>query len=468
MLICGLLMLLPVVVALLYSDGSAFILLIGACATIGIGAVLNYLIKPNDKRLRSREGFIIVALSWICLGMLGAIPFYLSGFFRTYIDCVFETVSGFTTTGATVLTDIEAVPKGILFWRSLTHWIGGMGILVLTMALIPQMGSIRSLHILRAESTGPNPDKIVPKTSQSAKTLYGIYIVLTLIEVIILKTCGLSLYDAFIHTFSTAGTGGFSSYNLSVGHFRSASVDIVVSIFMLLFSLNFTLYYRFIHKEWNVLYKDTETRVFFGIVVITVLLVAFNISGMYANFSEALRHSLFQVSSIISTTGFSTQDFELWPRFSQMLLLLMMLIGGCAGSTAGGIKVIRAIILFKGAQREIHTYIHPRAVKVIKIDGHAIDESMISSVSMYFFSYILLFILSVILVSLNSLPMTETLSSVLACITNTGPGLGFVGPAGNFASLSLLSKAVLTMCMLLGRLDVYPILLIFSTETWKK
>lgn len=456
-----------VLLSLFLRDGGLLPLLIGTAVTLSVGGLLQFFSRPKNKNLRSRDGFAVVALCWVFLGMCGALPLWLSGYGYSYIDCVFETVSGFTTTGATILTDIEVLPKSILFWRSFTHWIGGMGILVLTMALIPQMGG-RALYLLRAESTGPSPDKLVPRISKSAKTLYAIYIVLSLLMVVALMCCGMNIYDAFIHMFSTAGTGGFSDYNSSVGYFDSASIDIVIGVFMLLFSLNFTIFYRLMNKEWLAPIRSTETRVFLGIVAGSTIAVALNIHSMYPHFLTALRHSFFQVSSIISTTGFSTQDFDLWPQFSRILLIMLMVIGGCAGSTAGGIKVIRLIILCKSAGREVRNVVHPRGVHVIKLDKRALDEDISASVSVFFFTYIGLMLMAILLVSINGLDFESTVTSVVACITNTGPGLSIVGPIGNYSTLSPLSKIVLTACMLIGRLDIYPILMFFSAAAWKK
>lgn len=467
LLIGGALMSLSMVVALIYQDGGFIPLLIGTAVTLAVGGILQF-IKPKNKNLRSRDGFAVVALSWVFLGFCGAIPLWLSGHFHCYIDCVFEIVSGFTTTGATTLSEIESLPKSILFWRSSTHWIGGMGILVLTTALIPQMGG-RALHLLRAESTGPSPDKLLPRVSKSAKTLYALYICLSLVMVVLLLFCGMDLYDALMHTFATAGTGGFSNYNSSVGHFNSPAVDIVIGIFMLLFSLNFTIYYRMLQKEWLAPARDTETKVFLGIVAAAALLVALNVLPLYDSFATALRHSFFQVSSIVSTTGFATQDFNLWPQTSKSILLMLMIIGGCAGSTAGGIKVIRLVILCKSTGREVRNVIHPRGVHLIKLNRRALDEETVSSVAVFFSCYVMLLILAVLLVSLNGFDFETTVTSVLACITNTGPGMGaIVGPAGNFSTLSPFSKIVLTVCMLIGRLDIYPVLMFLSAAAWKK
>lgn len=467
MLIGGVMMLPSSAVSLIYQDDGLWPLLAGAAATLGVGAFLALFVRPRNANLRSRDGFAVVALSWVLLSLCGALPFWLSGYFGSYINCLFEVVSGFTTTGATILNDIDSLPRSILFWRSFTHWIGGMGILVLTMALMPRMGG-RALHLLRAESTGPSPDKLLPRVSKSAKALYGLYIGLSLVMVVILLLCGMNLYDALLHTFSTAGTGGFSSYNASVGHFDSALIDVVISVFMLLFSLNFTLLYRMCQRDFAAPARDMETRVFFGIVVFATLTITLNIRHMYPGFLTALRHSFFQVSSLVSTTGFATQDFDLWPQYSRVLLLVLMIIGGCAGSTAGGIKVIRLIILCKSAGREVRSVVHPRGVHVIRLGKSALDESVSASVAVFFFCYAALLVISVLLVSLNGLDFEVTISSVVACITNSGPGLSLVGPIGNYSMLSPLSKIVLTICMLVGRLDIYPVLMFFSAAAWKK
>lgn len=467
LLIGGALMLPAAGVALIYQDAGLLPMLAGAAAALCTGALLQLIARPSEKNLHSRDGFAVVALSWVLLGVCGALPLWLSGYFHCYADCLFEIVSGFTTTGATVLSDIEALPRSILFWRSFTHWIGGMGILVLTMALIPQMGA-RALHLLRAESTGPNPDKLLPRISQSAKTLYGLYIALSLVQVVVLMCCGMNFFDALMHMFSTAGTGGFSNYNTSVGHFNSPLIEIVIGVFMILFSLNFTLLYRVLHGEWKAPLR-TETKVFLGIVTAATLLITLNIRPISTSFSNALRNAFFQVSSVISTTGFATADFNLWPQFSRILLLCLMVIGGCAGSTAGGIKVLRLIILCKGAGREVRSVVHPRGVHVIRMDGRALDEDISASVAMFFFCYVALAIVAILLVSLEGLDFETTVTSVLACITNTGPGLGaIVGPTGNFGSLSAGSKIVLTVCMLIGRLDIYPIMMFFTAAAWRK
>ncbi len=466
LLIGGAAMIPSVFVALIYGDGGLVPLLAGIALSFAVGGLLQ-LCRPKNKKLRSRDGFAIVALAWVFMGLCGAMPLWLSGHFKSYIDCMFEIVSGFTTTGSTVLSDIESVPRSILFWRSFTHWIGGVGILVLTMALLPKLGGT-ALHLLRAESTGPTPDKLTPRISKSAKVTYQIYIGLSIIMVVVMLLCGMDLYDAMMHTFSTAGTGGFSNYNASVGHFESAAIDVWIGVFMVLFSLNFTIFFRMLHKDYLAPVRDTETRVFVGIVALVTVLIATNINGIYGNIFTSLRHAFFQVSTIISTTGFYTQDFDLWPQFSRILLMVIMLIGGCAGSTAGGIKVIRLVILCKSAGREIRNVVHPRVVHVIRLGKNALDENVVSSVAVFFFCYVALFVVSVLLVSLDGMDFEGTVTAVIACISNTGPGLGVVGPTQNFGHLNALSKTVLTLDMLVGRLDIYPVLMFFSAAAWKK
>lgn len=453
-------------VSIIYHDEGLFPLLIGFLVTGTVGGLLQ-LCRPRSDQLRSRDGFAVVALSWVCMGVCGAIPLHLSGQFASWVDCLFEIVSGFTTTGSTILTDVEGLPRSIAFWRCFTHWIGGVGILVLTMALLPKIGGT-ALHLLRAESTGPSPDKLTPRISKSAKVLYEIYIGLTAMLAIVLLLCGMKPYDALIHAFSTAGTGGFSCYNDSIGHFDSVAVDIWISVFMVLFSLNFVLFFRMLHKEFLAPLRDTETRVFLCIVICATLLIAFDIRGLYESFASALRYAFFQAAAIISTTGFSTQDFDAWPQLSRSLLMFLMVVGGCAGSTAGGIKVIRVLILSKSAGREIRKVVHPRSVHVLRLGKIAIDEQTITAVAVFFFCYVALFSVSVLLISLNGLDFESTLTSVIACIANTGPGLGLVGPSQNFSGFSTLSKLVLIMDMLIGRLDIYPVLMFFSAAAWNK
>ena len=434
--------------------------------TAVIGALLA-LIHPKDDRLRPREGFTIVALTWVLFSFLGGLPFYISGYIPSLIDSFFETVSGFTTTGSTILTDVERLPRGLLFWRSFTHWVGGMGVLVLSLALLPRLGG-RSVFLMRAESPGPSPGKLVPRIGQTAKILYALYLGLSVLMFVVLLLCGMNWFDAFIHTVGAAGTGGFSNYNLSVGHFQNPVYEAVIGIFLLLFGVNFSMYFYMFRGDWKTVWKNTETRLYVGLVVGSVLLIALNILPQYDGFMESLRYSFFQVATIITTAGFGTTDFNLWPMFSKIIVFILMMTGCCAGSTGGGLKLIRAAMLFKGVKREIHRTVHPRGVGVIRIDGRAVDEEIFSSVALYFFGYMAVIIIATLIVALDNFDFESTFTAVVACFNNIGPGFGMVGPMGNFSEFSGLSKIVLSICMLLGRLELYPLLLLVSRRTWTR
>ena len=434
--------------------------------TAAIGALLS-LIHPKDDRLRPREGFAAVAVTWFLFSLLGALPFYLSGYIPSMVDSFFETVSGFTTTGSTILTDVERLPRGLLFWRSFTHWVGGMGVLVLSLALLPRLGG-RTIFLMRAESPGPSPGKLVPRMGQTAKILYALYLVLTVLMFIVLMLCGMNWFDASIHTFGAAGTGGFSNYNLSVGHFQDPVIEVVIAVFLLLFGVNFSLYFYLFKRNFRAVWENSELRVYVVLVTASVLLIALNIFPHCRNFTESLRYSFFQVATIITTAGYGTTDFNLWPMFAKSILLILMLTGCCAGSTGGGIKLIRVTMLFKGIRREIRRTIQPRVANVIKIDGKAVDEEIFGATALFFFCYIAVIVLATLLVSLDNFDFESTLTAVIACISNIGPGLGMVGPMGNFSEFSNMSKIVLSLCMLLGRLELYPILLLISRKTWAK
>jgi trk system potassium uptake protein TrkH len=409
-----------------------------------------------------------VALGWILVSAFGALPFILSGAIPSVIDALFESVSGFSTTGASILRDIEVLPKGILFWRSFTHWMGGMGVLILMIAILPSVKA-NTLHIMKAEAPGPSPDKFVPKIGQTAKILYIIYITLTAIEVVFLLVGGMSLYDALIHAFGTASTGGFSSRNASVAAYGSIYIETVITVFMLLFGVNFTLYYMGFKRNIKSALRDEELRFYFGTVVAAIILIVLNINGtVYHSIGESIRYSAFQVGSIITTTGYTTADFNLWPAFSQGILLLLMFIGASAGSTGGGLKCIRVILLFKIIKREITKINHPRAVQTVKINGRVVDEQILSGVMAFFFFSILIFAVSVLAVLLEGKDLITSTTAVIASINNIGPGLGFVGPTGNYADLSILSKGVLSVCMIIGRLEIYPIMLLVFPSFWKR
>ncbi len=473
-------MILPIIVSLLMHSGDTIPLLLSMLIALAVGTALA-LIQPRRDTLRAREGFAIVAFSWIIVSFLGGLPFYFSGHIPSLVDCFFETVSGFTTTGATILTDVEALPKGLLFWRSFTHWAGGMGVLVLSLALIPKMGA-RSIHLMRAESPGPSTDKLVPRVANNAKILYEIYLALSLFMVAALLFCGLDLYDSLVHMFGAAGTGGFGTYGNSIAHWNSAAVDIVVGVFMALFGVNFSIYYFLIHRNWKAALGNSELKVYWGILLGSTVLIAINIMPLASqgfcsiaegaptdgNFFTALRYSFFQVSSVMTTTGYATADFNLWPQFSRVLLVVIMFIGASAGSTGGGIKVIRLQLLVKSMVRDIRRTVHPKSVNTVKLDGHTVDEGILSGVQGFFFAYLAVLLVSFIIVSLDGFSFETNFTAVVATISNIGPGLGMVGPVGNYAAFSNLSKIVLSLCMLIGRLEVFPILMLFSRSAWKK
>lgn len=453
-------------VALFDGTPDAAALGISMALTGVIGALLA-LVRPRSDTLRPREGFTVVAVTWVLVSFLGGLPFYISGYIPSMIDCFFETVSGFTTTGSTILTNVEALPRGLLLWRSFTHWVGGMGVLVLSLALLPRMGG-RSVFLMRAESPGPSPGKLVPRIGQTAKILYALYLGLSVIMFFMLMLCGMNWFDAFIHTVGTAGTGGFSNYNLSVGHFGNPLYEVVIGIFLLLFGVNFSMYFYLLRGDWKTVWKNSETRLYFSIVFFSILLIALNILPQYGSFREAVRYSFFQVATIITTAGFGTADFNLWPMLSKIILFILMLTGCCAGSTGGGLKLIRVAMLFKGIKREIRRTVHPRGVDVIRMDGKAVDEDIFSSVALYFFGYMAVIFIATLIVALDNFDFESTFTAVVACFNNIGPGFGMVGPMGNFSEFSGLSKIVLSVCMLLGRLELYPMLLLMSRRTWER
>lgn len=469
MVLCieGMCMFPSLAVSLIYkqSDSGAFLISISILLLAGL---LMTRIRAVTKHIYARDGFAMVALGWILISVFGAMPFIVSGAIPSFVDAFFEAVSGFTTTGSSILKDVEVLPKGIVFWRSFTHWIGGMGVLVLTLAILPSAGA-NTIHIMKAETTGPNPGKIVPKMGQTAKILYIIYMVLTAINIVFLLVGGMPLYDSLIHAFGTAGTGGFSSKNLSVGAYGSVYFEIVITVFMLLFGVNFALYYQAIRGNLKSIIKDEEFRFYAGTVLAAIILIAFNINGKnVGSIWEGLRYSSFQVASVITTTGYATTDFNLWPVFSKAILLLLMVIGASAGSTGGGIKCIRILLLFKVIRREIAKIIHPRSVYTVKIGGRAVEEDTLSGVMAFFFLYMAIFAASTLVVAIDGKDLVTTISAVLSCIGNIGPGLELVGPLGNFSGFSVLSKVVLSLCMLLGRIEIYPILLLLTPSFWKR
>ncbi len=458
-------LLLPAIICLIYRESPlpflAVTLIMAAC-----GAVLLRL-RPKVTKIYAAEGFVVVGLSWILLSLFGALPFVLSGDIPNYIDAVFETVSGFTTTGASNLPDVEALSRGAVFWRSLTHFLGGMGVLVFIMAVLPMSGS-RSIHIMRAEVPGPIVGKLVPSARKTAILLYGIYIAMTVLEMILLICGGMSVFDSVVHAFGTAGTGGFSSRALSIGYYDSAYIDTVITVFMILFGVNFNLYYLILLGKGLEALKSEELRWYLGVVVFSAVSIALNLGRAYGSFFHNLRYSFFQVASIISTTGYGTADFNLWPTYSKWLLVLLMFAGACAGSTGGGLKFSRILILGKSIRLELRKQLRPHSVSIERLEGKPIGEATIHSTLVFFACYLFLFFLGTVIVSIDGFDLTTTFTSVVACLSNIGPGLELVGPMGSYIMFSPLSKIVLSLCMLLGRLEILPILMLFSPRVWKK
>lgn len=462
----ALLLVLPLIVSIIYGNGCtlAFLITIGVALIIALPLI--FLSKTENKRIYSKEGFVIVSLAWIIMSVIGSLPFVISGEISSFTDALFETVSGFTTTGASILTDVESMSEGLLFWRSFTHWIGGMGVLVFVLALSQELPD-RSIHIMRAEMPGPIVDKLVPKAKETAKLLYLIYIVLTLAEIVILVLCKMPLFEAILHAFGTAGTGGFGIKADSVTSY-SPAIQWVIAVFMFIFGINFNLFYLIILKRIKSVFKSSELWVYVGVAVVSCALITFNIYDSCEGLSQALRLSAFQVSSVMTTTGYATADFNLWPGFSKTLLLILMFMGACAGSTAGGLKVSRVIILVKGMRRELHRLLHPRSVRTLKLEGKRLDEQTLSSANSYLTVYVAAIVMIFLLLSIDKFDIETNFSATVACFNNIGPGLGVVGPAGNFSEYSVFSKLILTAAMLLGRLEIFPLLLCFSPATWLK
>lgn len=447
----------------------------GFAGTIILLVVVSLILRGAGSRERGiiyiKEGFALVAVCWIVVSLFGALPFWISREIPDFIDALFESVSGFTTTGATILSNVEGLSDGMLLWRSLTHWIGGVGVLVFILALVPALtgGDERSVNVLRAELSGPAPGKLVPKLGQSAKILIGIYVSLTALQVVFLMFGGMPLLDSISTAFSTAATGGFAVKNASMAAYDSAYLYIVVGVFMLLFGISFNIYYFLMIRNIKGVVKNEELRVYLIVIAASTIVIALDLyHKFYQNFSESLLQSFFQVSSIITTTGFASTNYDLWPTLSKTILLILMLLGACSGSTGGGIKISRLIILVKEAKRILFRIGHPRAVEVVKLDGKKVDRSTVHAVSAFFSTYVMIYFVSFLLVAFDNQGMDATITSVLACITNVGPGFGDVGPLGNFSHFSIHSKIVLSLDMLLGRLEIYPILLLLSPRSWRK
>lgn len=464
----GVLMCLPLVAAILKKDNdSVMAFVISILVAIGIGLFLVSVIgKKEEEMMLAKDGFAIVALAWILMSLVGALPFYISKEIPSYVDAFFETVSGFTTTGASILEDVELMSKPMLFWRSFTHWIGGMGILVFVMAIFPH-NTGRSMHVMRAEMPGPIIGKLVPKARETAKILYLIYIFLTLVQIVLLSVGDMTFFESVLHTFGTAGTGGFGMKADSIGGY-SAYSQWVIAIFMMLFGINFNLFYLLLIKRFREVFKSSELWWYLAIMLGASLLIGTNIYSSIGNVADTARTAFFQVSSIMTTTGYSTVDFNLWPSFSKAMLVILMFVGACAGSTGGGIKVSRFIIAIKSIRKDIKKMINPRSVSAVKFEGKALDDTTVSGTCIYFVVYFVLFFVILLVVSLNGFDFETNFTAVAATMNNIGPGLAGVGPMSSFAAFNPFTKIVLSFTMLLGRLEIFPILFIFAPFMWKK
>lgn len=465
MMLEGVLMLPACIVSIIYGESSALSLAISAV----ICAVLGLIIKPRElknKEFFAKEGFVIVALSWIIISLLGSLPFLLSGTITNPVDAVFEAVSGFTTTGASILNNVEVVPKGILFWRSFTHWIGGMGVLVFLLTLLPMTGGFH-MNLMKAESPGPSVSRLAPKVQTTAKILYKIYIGMTIVQIILHLVGGMPLFDALTLTFGTAGTGGFGICNDSIAGY-STYHQVVITVFMILFGVNFNAFYFILLKQIRSALAIEEVKAYLLIIATATLIITGNILDLYDNVFQALQQAIFQVASIITTTGYSTTDFNMWPEMSRTVIVILMFIGACAGSTGGGMKVSRFLIWIKTISKEIKLFLYPKSVKQIKMDGKNVAPEVIRSTNVYLAAYMIIFTISLLLVTLDNFDLITNFTAVATTLNNVGPGLSQVGPMSNFSCFSNFSTVILTFNMLAGRLELFPLLLLFSKDTWKK
>ena len=458
-------MCLPLICAFIYGEAEvwAFLISIGICLVFGVPLILW---KPENKSMYAREGFTAVALSWIVMSIFGTLPFMISGSIPNFINALFETVSGFTTTGASILSDVEVLPKSIIFWRSFTHWIGGMGVLVFIVAVLPLSGG-SNMYLIKAESTGPAVSKLVPKVRSTAMLLYGIYILLTLVEVVLLLVGKMTLFEALTLSFGTAGTGGFGILNSSIGSY-TPYVQWVITIFMILFGIDFSVYFLILMRKFKSAFRSDEVKGYLGIIALSIIVITFNCRGVFDGLADAIRHVAFTVGSIITTTGYATVDFDKWPEFSKAILFVLMFVGACAGSTGGGMKVSRIIILLKSIVKEIKIAAHPRSTHKLTMNGRLIEHETVRAVNVYFVSFFAIYVLSFLLVSLDKADFTTNFTAVAATINNIGPGFNGVGPTQNFGFFNPLSKIVFIMDMLIGRLEIFPMLVLFSRYTWKR
>lgn len=469
LLIEALFMLPAALVSALYSEyGSAMVFLFCTALTTCVALIMYIPCRKASAGMFARDGLVCVGLSWIALSLFGCLPFWLSGEIPVFIDALFEIVSGFTTTGASILVDVERLSHGMLYWRSFTHWLGGMGVLVFLLAVLPRSGRYRgyTMHLLRAESPGPEVGKFVPKMSQNARILYMLYVILTVVDVLFLLAGGMDLFEALCTAFGTAGTGGFGIKVDSMAGY-SPYIQNVCTVFMFLFGVNFNIYYLLIIRRGKYIYKDDELRMYVGTAVISIALITLNIRHMYPTLSDTVRHAAFQVSSIMTTTGYATTDFDMWPSFSKAIIMMLMVVGACAGSTGGGFKCSRVVLLVKGLRRNIYRVLHPQNVQSIRIGGHTVDEKVLENTNAYLAAYALIAGVSFLLISLDGFPIVTNFTAMLSCFNNIGPGLEMVGPMYNFSAFSPQSKLVLIFDMLAGRLEIFPILLLFTRRTWR-
>lgn len=459
-------LLIPAVVSLIYSETSLWSFFITILIALAVGSLFILISKNPPKAIYAREGFLIVALSWIFASLIGSLPFIISGEIPSFFDAFFETVSGFTTTGASAVKNVEALSHGMLFWRSFTHYIGGLGVLVFVVALIPDLSG-RTIYILRAEMPGPTFGKLSPKIKDTVKILIAIYFGLTVIQIILLLLGNMPLFDSIVHTFGTAGTGGFGTKSDSIGSY-SPYCQWVIAIFMFLFAINFNLYYLLLIKRFSDVFKNNELWLYITIVLGSIAAITINLLSVYESLTEALRNSAFTVTSIVSTTGFSTADFAKWPEFSKGVLFFLMFLGGCAGSTCGGLKTSRLLILIKLIKAELHRMIHPRSVVSVKVDGKPVNNDVLRGVSIYLAAYSACVIVVFLLIAFEPFDLVTNLTATVSCFNNVGPGLGLVGPSGSYADFTAFSKMILSLAMLLGRLEIFPLLLALNPSTWIK
>lgn len=458
-------LLLPAFVGFIYHETAAYSYIISAAICFVTGFLLSHK-KPTSANLFIKEGFVTVAASWVTMSIFGAIPFVLTGDIPNYVDALFETISGFTTTGSSILTNVEALSKTGLFWRSFTHWVGGMGVLVFIMAILPLMGG-STVNLMKAESTGPSISKLVPHVKDTAMILYGMYIVLTIAEIFVLLIFRMPLYDALVTTFGTVGTGGFGIYNDSLGGY-SPEIQVIVTIFLVLSGINYTAYFYFLSYKFKEAFRIEEVRWYLIIFFGAVAAITLNIRTLYGSFSEALRHAAFQVASIITTAGFATVDFDLWPELSKCILVIIMIIGSCSGSTAGGMKISRVLMLIKTIKKELSLIVHPREVRKIRMDGHVVEHETLRNTNVFFVVYFVILLTSTLLISLDNFDFTTNFTATIATLNNIGPGLAMVGPTQNFSIYSTFSKFILMFNMLAGRLELFPLVIMMLPSTWKR